>query len=568
MSHPNAEMVRYVRAYLLRSSDKIDSRTVEAFVASELLSAVIATFNDSVLRRFQRFASPTEAVSPQPTAPTVSRYDFENFSALPRPPAPKPPPKANEAMTKPDMPAVTTDPQSNAAPAAVVAPAQTAPAAPQAEATVVPAGSAQAAAAPVVPMPQSPPPDAAFRMANARAGEAYVHKLVPQSGAIDDLMLLEIKFPLQLDFRADLLAGVIAGTPATAGDFQIDVLYCFKSEGPTRKRRASIPLLVNPDPKSLWKDLPSDRSDLFWKEDAICATVAGPEFRMIAASKRGRSHAHVGGFRDDDYFIHHCQQTGWYTTIVADGAGSAKYSRRGAKLVCDEAGAHLVDALQGKVGTTIDAAATAYHKVRSAGSPPAALDAAWQELRNALYMAVGHAAFHSVKAITDTVAARTDLQATYKDFSTTALISITRRFPFGTLCAAYWVGDGAVGIYSKDHGVKLLGAADSGEFSGQTRFLDASEVTAEALLRRTRFELVDDLTALILMTDGVSDPKFDTEANLERPAAWDALWSDLDQSINLHQRAEGTEQRLLSWLDFWSQGNHDDRTIAIVYQEQ
>jgi hypothetical protein len=124
-------------------------------------------------------------------------------------------------------------------------------------------------------------------------------------------------------------------------------------------------------------------------------------------------------------------------------------------------------------------------KPRRLGRPPHR-----QELRKALYAAVGHAAFKCVRAIGDTVANGTQLQASYKDFSTTALISITRSFPFGTLCAAFWVGDGALAIYSKDNGVKLLGLVDSGEFSGRTRFLDALEVTADALLCRTRFELV------------------------------------------------------------------------------
>jgi hypothetical protein len=529
MSHPRADMVRYARALLLRASATIDSRTVDAFVASELFAEAVSLCDESLLDRFRGFAgshpaTPADAGASGASAPTVTAFSFEDFSTMPVTPVLKSPARTNDSKA---------------------APLQT--------------------GAELAPVARAPLPDVAFRLANARQGEVYAQRLVPQSGRIDDLSLLAVKFPLALDLKADLLAGLVAGTPATAGDFGIEVIYCFKSEGQARKRQATVTLLVNPDPKSLWKDLPSDRSDIFWKADAVCSAVVGPEFRMIAASKRGRSHAHVGGFRDDDYFIHHSEQSSWYTAIVADGAGSAKYSRRGAKLVCDEAGAYLIDALNGKIGATIAAAAAAYHAAKVAPSPAAVIDLAWQELRKALYTAVGHAAFHCVKAINDTVANCTDRRASYKDFSTTALISVTRRFPFGTLCAAYWVGDGAVGIYSKENGVKLLGAADSGEFSGQTRFLDACEVRADALLRRTRFELVDEFTALILMTDGVSDPKFDTEANLERPAAWDALWNDLDQAVSLHERAGGAEQRLLSWLDFWSQGSHDDRTIAIVY---
>lgn len=27
----------------------------------------------------------------------------------------------------------------------------------------------------------------------------------------------------------------------------------------------------------------------------------------------------------------------------------------------------------------------------------------------------------------------------------------------------------------------------------------------------------------------------------------------------------GIDQQLLQWTDFWSRGNHDDRTLAIIY---
>ena len=84
---------------------------------------------------------------------------------------------------------------------------------------------------------------------------------------------------------------------------------------------------------------------------------------------------------------------------------------------------------------------------------------------------------------------------------------------------------------------------------------------------RTRFVLIDDMTALVLMTDGISDPKFDTEANLSRRSKWDDLWQDLDRAAGCGAKDEGMEQRLLSWLDFWSPGNHDDRTIVLILQE-
>jgi serine/threonine protein phosphatase PrpC len=64
---------------------------------------------------------------------------------------------------------------------------------------------------------------------------------------------------------------------------------------------------------------------------------------MLAASQRGRSHAHKGDAREDDFFI--ATGEGWCIAIVADGAGSAKYSRYGSQLICHTIGQFLVKVL-------------------------------------------------------------------------------------------------------------------------------------------------------------------------------------------------------------------------------
>ena len=72
-----------------------------------------------------------------------------------------------------------------------------------------------------------------------------------------------------------------------------------------------------------------------------------------------------------------------------------------------------------------------------------------------------------------------------------------------------------------------------------------------------------------MMTDGVSDPKFETDANLNNPDKWDDLWDDLTHNkefpVELLDDNVAAKDQLLNWLDFWSPGNHDDRTIAILY---
>ena len=83
----------------------------------------------------------------------------------------------------------------------------------------------------------------------------------------------------------------------------------------------------------------------------------------------------------------------------------------------------------------------------------------------------------------------------------------------------------------------------------------------DEILKRIRVTLLDDLTALVLMTDGVSDPMFETDRDLADPARWDTFWGEIEP----HLTGVAPDVRLLGWLDFWSQGNHDDRTIAVLW---
>jgi hypothetical protein len=151
-------------------------------------------------------------------------------------------------------------------------------------------------------------------------------------------------------------------------------------------------------------------------------------------------------------------------------------------------------------------------------------------------------------------------------------LTICKKFSYGWFIASFWVGDGAICLYDKEaHSAKLLGIPDEGEYAGQTRFLTMPEIFKDitSLYQRLRFAIVPDFTALFLMSDGVSDPKFETDANLNNPKKWDDLWDDLinnqEHPVDLSDDNEEAKNQLLDWLDFWSPGNHDDRTIAILY---
>jgi hypothetical protein len=553
----------FVHARLLRARQDVDYRDIEAYVASLDFRALEKMFDVNLLKQLDRFLARARgaALPPRQEKPaTPPAWQLPELTA----------PSGTDAV--PDRP-VDTDP----APVRTLYEDRLVSMAPEPRRAADNAGHGLSAAplarpvaqAPAVPATQSalaPPdlPNLVFRLPNGRAGSAYAQRLEAVD-SIEALVFDVLDIPEGLPMSADLQSGALTGTPAAAGEYTIGVTYHYARESPSRQRRAHVQLCVVPDPRTMWMNLASDRADPYWKEDAQCSGVRGPELSIVAASKRGRSHAHVGGFRDDDYRIEHLCDSGWYVAVVADGAGSARYSRRGAAIICEEAKNRILGALSESTVEQIDAAARAHARASSDGLGEEAVAASREELHTKLSRIVGNAAYWAVRAIHDEIATRADLRGAFKDYSSTALIAMCKRYPFGTLCAAYWVGDGAVGIYSKGGGVVLLGDVDSGEFSGQTRFLDNTVVDHEVLRTRTRFAIVQDMTALVLMTDGVSDAKFETEARLARAYDWDAFWKDLDQAVDFTGPGSGQEKRLLDWLDFWSQGNHDDRTIAIIY---
>ena len=148
-----------------------------------------------------------------------------------------------------------------------------------------------------------------------------------------------------------------------------------------------------------------------------------------------------------------------------------------------------------------------------------------------------------------------------KDYATTLILGLHRKLQAGHLFASFWVGDGAVAVYRRGVGVELLGEVDSGEYAGQTRFLDQTVLSSyDEIMKRLNVSIAPDFTVFALMSDGISDPKFETDGNLVKPVLWDALWDELSPLLD----AEKPDERLLEWMSFWSPGNHDDRTLALL----
>ncbi len=396
-----------------------------------------------------------------------------------------------------------------------------------------------------------------LHLPNGTVGKEYeaffsLPKEIAKSAELMGIEQLGLTFAVADDGSCSL-----SGVPATQGDFTLSLRYRTVEGEPTSELK--IPIAFNPNPRDLWVSRPVPANIEFPKEDEDCAYVCveafegEPQKDIMAASKRGRSHAQDAKPRDDDFRVSFNPQNGWYVLAVADGAGSAKYSREGSRIACTVAEEYCKTYLA-EQGKSLEEAVSAYAADRSTE----VLQPVVGKVHEALFKAATEAYRAIVKRKDESEG------AVLKDFSTTLLLAICRRFSFGWFVASFGVGDGAIAIYDKgSETVRLLNEPDGGEYAGQTRFL-----TMESIFRdrtRIRMSIVPDFTALMLMTDGVSDPFFETDANLSRKEKWDALWESITAEVDLTDDNRDAAPQLLRWLDFWSPGNHDDRTLAILY---
>ncbi|HWS39755.1 MAG TPA: PP2C family serine/threonine-protein phosphatase [Arenimonas sp.] len=384
-----------------------------------------------------------------------------------------------------------------------------------------------------------------------QAGVLYDGRLEYSEGSpgiAPSILTVEMTPDIGLKFDKDDPARIY-GTPTIGGEITLSIKFNLgASEASAIELTSNIDEFVNHDPKTLWKDLPSDREDPHWKSDYDSILLEAGDRKLVAASQRGRSHAHEGKFRDDD-FLMQISDTGWHVIAVADGAGSAIKSRRGSQIAVSTAVNVLLELLAGEDGARLEKSVSDWHKGDVSKE---------QVVAGGVYPVLGIAAFKACKAIEEEA---NGLGVAVKEFSTTLLVTVFKKMSFGNLFATYWVGDGGVGICLNDGTPKLLGKVDSGEYAGQTRFLDYKVMTTEEITARLHFEVVDEFRALVAMTDGITDPWFMTDNNLESQEYWGKLWTEVEPAL----KSDDPAASLLAWLDFWSPGNHDDRTIAILW---
>jgi serine/threonine protein phosphatase PrpC len=314
-------------------------------------------------------------------------------------------------------------------------------------------------------------------------------------------------------------------------------------------------LTVNADARTLWRNTPSDSNGRYAKPDDESKSILKDGLIAVGASRRGRSHAHEGKYRDDDFGFRYLDGSGWWLLAVADGAGSASLSRRGSQIAICEALAKLEKFL---VANADDSFFDAVRRVKAGDA------AARNHLLRTLYDTLVRAAYAAASAIQSEASQQGE---PVREFASTLLLAAYRKVDEFHFFAGFGIGDGGIALLRlDDNEVIPLSLPDGGEFAGQTRFLTTAEfAAAESSMSRLHLRCVDRFTALVLMTDGVSDPKLESDEKLGDCLRWREIWErDLSPILNSYSADAEAGARLLGWLDFYTPNNHDDRTLALL----
>ena len=400
------------------------------------------------------------------------------------------------------------------------------------------------------------------RIPNGTVGKPYEARFDFDLLGWKDLSEFEFEGLQDIGLQYDLKLKLITGIPAKSGDHKI--IFKFKVSGQPVDQpfiEKIIPLIINPDPRSLWKTLDSDKADPWWKEDDVTTFASLGPFHLLVSSKRGRSHANVGSFREDDFAFSELEN-GWNIVVVADGAGSAKASRKGSSIACNSVVEYFKE--PGTVDNMKEFDQLIPGFKNNTGEDIAA------RINKLVYNNLGKAVFRVHKKLEEFAATN---NLALKDLNSTLIFTLIKKYQEGFAFLSFGVGDCPIAIINKDKtDVILMNWLDVGEFGGGTRFITMAEIFKnEKFASRFGFKLTDDFSYLMLMSDGIYDPKFVVENALGDIKKWQQLLADLGGknedgiAVVFDKDNPDIVSQFSRWMDFWSPGNHDDRTLAIVF---
>ncbi|MEM9541422.1 MAG: PP2C family serine/threonine-protein phosphatase [Cyanobacteria bacterium P01_E01_bin.42] len=275
--------------------------------------------------------------------------------------------------------------------------------------------------------------------------------------------------------------------------------------------------------RGVWQYQPLPQNEPDFHAESFCQVAqASDGWQAIGARVRGKKHKHDGTHCDD--WLEFGTRGDWQIIAVADGAGSKKFSRVGARVSCQAAVRYLEEALAGvRLQKRQNWSVDTFRRNEQTGVFAAEdLERIQTTLHEAMKIALD--------AVENAVRERVEYTKYYKslghrditqdDLATTLLLAIHRTVNYKnteySLILTCQVGDGLTVAFDRRDRLHVLGIPDRGEFSGQTEFLTTpGKVERDYLMRKT-FPFFSPLKTLLVMTDGVADDYFPADSEMLR----------------------------------------------------
>lgn len=323
-----------------------------------------------------------------------------------------------------------------------------------------------------------------------------------------------------------------------------------------------------------------DKTSVLWKYKSVPESEPEPFPEYIkkyekldgaavtAARVRGRKHKHEGT-NCDDWF--ETQTAGkWIISAVSDGAGSRKFSRIGSSEACRAAVSFIQDFLLNKADSSYE------QKLALPMNDPQFMSGCSYYAK--LIQDAVAKAYESLKSAFDDRKTKYDhlkslgRDMEVRDLACTLLICMMvpvtvndKKEHFVITCQ---IGDGMICSVNKnadfDTALKLLGEADSGEYSGETDFITSDSARKpESLMGKTRI-MRGVVSDIILMTDGVADDYFPNSPQMLRLYI-DLMLNGIIQPIKCSQEAQSGVAEKIPEPVCYPWVNDNEVKIAVQY---
>jgi hypothetical protein len=276
----------------------------------------------------------------------------------------------------------------------------------------------------------------------------------------------------------------------------------------------------SPDCAAIWRDLqPEDQAD------AVPATehesISSGKWLLFGASRRGRSHAHLGTYREDAFSIAEIsgrEGPACWALAVSDGAGSCKLSRVGANLAVREIRSSLLCP-------------------ELSGSGPG------KRLEQAVFSALS-------RLEKEALARRCSL----KDLSCTLLVLfwVDDQNGKGGTAWTFQAGDGLIAATDSNGLFEPLADQDGESFAGATHFFTGEHVWNSWNKRFLARSFPVAPKGFLVMSDGVSDDL------VPYPINGPIILKELLRIGDLPDPGEA----LVDTLGYEKRGSFDDRTLV------